>query len=287
MRILFLNILFFFILISLHSQTIDKYNISYEISFANHLINIGDIDEANYVLYKLNSKKYLSQSTVDSINYLHGICFKLKNEPDSSSKYFLLVSKTSNKYIESRFNSSYNSIIKGNFDDSKKILIEVDTLKQLKNLELSGICLLERNLNDFKILSSGFNYNYSPIAQQEHNLNDYYLKISKHKNKSMFVAGLLSAVVPGAGKIYAGKNWEGLSSLFMVGCLGATTYECYRKAGVSNYKTIIFGSIFTIFYIGNIWGSSFSVKIKNDEFSKTINQQILLDLNIPLHTIFN
>ena len=145
---------------------------------------------------------------------------------------------------------------------------------------------LDLALWEFETLSKNFSYDYSSTVQAERSLTKYYKQLKNHKNNSMFVAGLMSAAIPGLGKVYAGKKGEGLAAFIVVSSLAATTFENYKKAGIKNIKTVFFGSIFTAFYVGNIWGSAFSVKIKNDEFNKIINQQIMLDINIPLHTIF-
>jgi hypothetical protein len=60
-----------------------------------------------------------------------------------------------------------------------------------------------------------------------------------------------------------------------------------RKDGVSSPRFIIYGSLFSLFYIGNIWGSALSVKIKRQEFNEKIDEQILFDMHIPLRTLFN
>jgi hypothetical protein len=39
--------------------------------------------------------------------------------------------------------------------------------------------------------------------------------------------------------------------------------------------------------VGNIWGSVFTVKIKKREDEQLVRQKVLLDLQIPLRTIFN
>jgi len=101
------------------------------------------------------------------------------------------------------------------------------------------------------------------------------------------LAAFYSAIIPGSGKIYAGRLGDGLSSFFIVSSLGLITAENWYKAGIKNPKTIFFGSLFSVFYVGNIWGSYFSVQIQNDEFNHEMDHKILFDLHIPLRTIFN
>ena len=72
----------------------------------------------------------------------------------------------------------------------------------------------------------------------------------------------------------------------MVGSFAAITAENWYKRGFTNWKTILFGSIGTIFYIGNIYGSVASVNVYYDEFNEKQNARILYHIHIPLRSIF-
>ncbi|MFA6924848.1 MAG: hypothetical protein WC223_11420 [Bacteroidales bacterium] len=291
MRLTFLKVLFIlFFPISAFPQSFQDSSIIKNLKFINYLIKINELDDANYLLKNIDLNKISNNNIKDSIKFLIGKNYFSMNDIDSSNKYFYEISKNSNQFISSRFFSAYNFICLEKYDNSKDILNDFKTddlnIENFRSLYLSAIALLKRNYNEFEILSGKFDYNYSPTVQAERSLPEYFEQLKNHKNNSMFLAGLMSAVIPGLGKVYAGKKGEGLAAFIIVSSLAATTFENYKKAGIKNIKTIFFGSVFTAFYIGNIWGSAFSVKIKNDEFNKTINRQIMLDINIPLHTIF-
>jgi len=68
--------------------------------------------------------------------------------------------------------------------------------------------------------------------------------------------------------------------------LGAITYENYRKEGFRNYKTITFGSLLTVFYAANIYGSVYSVKIYREEFNQQLHHAVLFNMHIPIRTVF-
>jgi hypothetical protein len=68
--------------------------------------------------------------------------------------------------------------------------------------------------------------------------------------------------------------------------MGLVACENLIKDGIKDPKTIIFGSLFGLFYIGNIWGSVISVKLTRDEFNKEINEQIIFNLRVPLRIIY-
>jgi hypothetical protein len=101
------------------------------------------------------------------------------------------------------------------------------------------------------------------------------------------VAGLLSAVVPGAGKVYAGQLGQGVAIFLQNSIFALQAWEGYRKDGPRSARFLIYSGLFTVFYIGNVWGSVLSVQIKRQEMYERINNQILFDMHIPLRTIFN
>jgi TM2 domain-containing membrane protein YozV len=98
---------------------------------------------------------------------------------------------------------------------------------------------------------------------------------------------LLSAVVPGAGKVYAGQLGQGVAIFLQNTIFALQAYEGYRKDGPRSARFLIYGGLFTVFYIGNVWGSVLSVQIKRQEMYDKINNQIVFDMHIPLRTIFN
>ncbi len=72
------------------------------------------------------------------------------------------------------------------------------------------------------------------------------------KYKKPWLAGGMSAVIPGLGKVYAGKWKDGLFSAIMVGALGWRTYRFFDKKGINSYAGWIFGSVTAGFYLGNV-----------------------------------
>jgi len=97
----------------------------------------------------------------------------------------------------------------------------------------------------------------------------------------------MSSLIPGLGKIYAGKIGQGISSFLTCSMFALIGIEQYNKRGLSDYRTIIASSLFTIFYIGNIWGSYFSVLIAEKEYNNAINKNILFNIHIPLRNFYN
>jgi len=263
-----------------------------EFRFAEHLINQKLYSEGIYFLDMLRSSNDYNSGKIDTINYLLGKIYYNQQMLDTSSNYFYQVSTSNIKYWqESSFFSAFNQAFLGNYAEASEKLnyryFKDKMMVQLKNFQLTGYSLLNRNYQVFDSLSSQFKGLYFQFAKQEGQLMEYFQDIKSNKRKSGFLAAMLSAVIPGSGKIYAGKTGQGLSNLFKSLILGGLVYESYNQAGTDNARFILFSSAFSLFYVANIWGSALTVKVKRNEFRDAVDRQILFDLHIPLRTIFH
>ncbi len=98
-------------------------------------------------------------------------------------------------------------------------------------------------------------------------------------SKSPLLAGVLSALVPGSGHIYAGHYGDGITSLllnglFIAGTVVAVQQENYAVAGVT-------GLIGLPFYIGNIYGGVNAATKWNLGIRKDLRGKLTLVLEYP------
>ncbi len=71
--------------------------------------------------------------------------------------------------------------------------------------------------------------------------------------KSPITAGLLSAIVPGSGRMYAGRWFDGFMGFVMVYLTASSAVEASKKDNVLN-KGFSY-SMFGVFYTGEIYGA--------------------------------
>ncbi|MFC1733822.1 tol-pal system YbgF family protein [candidate division KSB1 bacterium] len=260
------------------SQNI-KYQINKELEFAEYLHQNLYFRDATFVLKKLNNKNQSNSLFSDSVNFLIGRSYFKLPEFDSAYAYFSLVKPMHPYYKSSKFCLSWMDVRDGHYQKAYSTLIEIETndirKEETKWFGLTTASLLNRDFEKYAAFSSKIKFNI--LAQEFEKLEKNADDITHYKNRSPFLAGLYSSIIPGAGKVYVGKTMEGISSFLIVGALGIYTYESYRIGGIKNFKTIIFGSVFSVFYVGNIWGSVLSLKRKNDEFKYEMEQNILND----------
>jgi tetratricopeptide (TPR) repeat protein len=95
--------------------------------------------------------------------------------------------------------------------------------------------------------------------------------------KSPAVAGVMSAVVPGSGYMYAGRYGDGVvalivNGLFIAGTVAAIHQENYAVAA-------IVGGIGLPFYVGNIYGSANAATKWNIGVRKGLREKIAVSLD--------
>jgi hypothetical protein len=170
-----------------------------------------------------------------------------------------------------------------------KSLEQVDSLStvllELKNLELAGIALLSRDFDKYSTFSKSYASDHFQLKDHHIALDQTFEEMQARKSKSPFLAGMMSAVIPGTGKFYLGKIGQGTMSLMTSGIFALQAYEGYRKGGSKSPAFLIFGGLFSVFYIGNIWGSVVAVRVEQLSINKSNDETILLHMHIPMRLL--
>lgn len=277
------------VLCILVTQLTYSQSLSEELPFFNYLLNGRNYDDALLLLTTLNTS---GSNELDSLNYYKGKTYYLNQELEISSAYFDKITNTALSFRnEGLFFNAFNKAHFFKYDQSIKHLNSISTQDSLifglRNLEIAAISLLKRDYDSFNNYSTSFTSKYYQYSEQEISLMEIKKDLLNHKKRSPLTAGIMSAIIPGAGRIYGGKTGIGIGTFLTSAVFGLQAWEAYRKDGVESARFIIFGSLFSIFYVGNIWGSVFTVKLSNEEFNNAVNHQILVDMHIPLRSIYN
>ena len=156
---------------------------------------------------------------------------------------------------------------------------------EMAALQQAGLALITGNVSMFREQEMAFTYSDYRLAESEKALKELSAVFDK-RSKSPWLAAGLSAIIPGAGKVYAGKTGQGVASLLTVGSLAVITAEQWKHHGPKDWRTIVAGSLCGIFYIGNIYGSWMSVSINLQEVNDETKALVLYNLTVPLHSFF-
>ena len=233
-----------------------------DLKFVDHLVRTGNFKEALYLLDSTDC--HLLQSN-DSVNYLRGWSLYSLQRLQLSSESLLKVHEGSDFYAKSRFFAAYNYTHLGDYDKALNALSSASgnfsSNQSLHSFEKSGIFLLMGDTARYKESIIQANRNLFELSKSYDNLEKVANDLIYHKKKSPFLAGILSGVIPGSGKFYAGRKGGAISAFIATTGLGLVTLENHRKNGWNNFATIAFGAAFALSYVSNIYGAVLSAQM--------------------------
>lgn len=235
-------------------------------AFVKHLDEHKLFQEELYYLNSLD-KHQVSQ---DSLNFLLAK-FYLKQKNDSL--FF-----THYKLSYALFNKDQKALQYIDYYFLKHIHIkqqnvwfnELSTLKDPSHCELHGfyhtLSLPEK---------SSFQLNNS--------LKSEIKKYNVLSKKNPVIAGCLSAVIPGLGKLYGQRPNSAVITFFSHALFAAQSIESVKKLGIKNGYSIFSVSLFSMFYISNVYGSFTDLKKQKIQSKKQllINAEKYFNLNYP------
>lgn len=265
---------------------------SQELKFATYLITNDQYDDADYLLSKIDSEsKSANSDQRDSITYMRGWIRYFNQDFSEAIDILQNVNGQSPIAIQSSFYEAICHVYLSQYDSAKTILANIpldsgSLLSDLRYLQYASIALLERDYLAFDSVSKHLEKTYFEFSTEEQNMFTYHEQLSTYKRKSPFIAGGLSALFPGIGKFYAGYRGTPFGTMYMTLPLAAVAVEAAIIAGLLSPQFLVLGSLFGIFYIGNIWGSALSVYSIKKEIYDEIDRNILFDMHIPLRRVF-
>lgn len=125
-----------------------------------------------------------------------------------------------------------------------------------------------------------YNRNHLDILKEQYpDLHSLTTKFESEKYKKPALAALMSAILPGSGKAYAGRWEDGLISFLFVGTNAYAAYRAFNKKGVESANGWIFGSIAFSFYSANIWGSAKAA----GNYNKNLEDKYYRNAEIIIH----
>lgn len=146
-------------------------------------------------------------------------------------------------------------------------------------LGLSLNALEKDNVTDSRAKLDEFLVNYPedkrvPGVQASFGLLDEY---ESQPRKSPALAGIMSAVIPGSGQMYAERYKDGLmafmvNGLFIAGTVAALDDDNYALAA-------IVGGVGLPFYLGNIYGAANASRKWNLSLTRKLHDDLSLSLN--------
>jgi len=258
--------------------------------FVRYLTENKEFTDAEAALSGIN-ERFLNATERDSLNFLKGKVYYKDRRFDSSCVYLRRVLPGSPNFTEAGYYSMLDRALLYQPETANCYLdsMQADsdrTHAQLRSFEKASLALLMRDFKTFEQIAPGFSYDYFQVADEQHSLVQLHDALKKEKKKYPAVAGILSGLIPGAGKIYAGQPGQGIAAFVMVGIFAGATAEVYKHSGRRDTEFILMASVFSIFYTGNILGSIYGVKTHKIRHADEVNKVILYNMRIPMGRVF-
>jgi hypothetical protein len=92
--------------------------------------------------------------------------------------------------------------------------------------------------------------------------------------KSPLLAGALSAVVPGLGRVYIGRWQDGLVSFLLVGLSAVLSAQGFYEEGSHSVRGWIVGSAGALLYVGNVYGSAVGAVVQRRDAEEALSQEV-------------
>jgi hypothetical protein len=203
--------------------------------------------------------KYLKENYDDSVEFKSALALQRIGSYENALHKFEHISINSALYTDARQEYFRTMFIQKDFTSLQNFSITSDSAKpdysflmRLKNISL---LLSKEEVPEEKSFISAF-----PFSENENIKKIYELKVNP-PCKSPLLAGIMSAIIPGSGKLYTEDYTDGLFAAFLTGIFGYIAYTDFKAD--HNVRGWIFSGITAFFYSGNIYGSIASAQIYN------------------------
>lgn len=249
-------VVFFFLSPFFMGQNQNYFTIDNSRSYADFLLNNQEY-ELSIVEYSriLNDSSYIDEDLV--------------------SKYFLCAKKTKNYtpaicLYDKMKSADFSAEI---YEDYLKLLFFNRQFKTLDSELKKRNSSLSVSLENSMLLVSD-----SLLSKNEfHHLLEFHHLSSYKKNfkyKNPYLAGSLSAALPGLGKFYTAHKKDAIVSLLYVGVTTFQGIRGFKKNGIKSGYGWVFSSLACSFYLGNIYGSYKSALKRNSKNKRQLNEAV-------------
>lgn len=267
--------------------------------FADFLYEEGDYLRAageyqRYLFYSSGLRAHLENvptgegTDSEQIRYKIAVCYRFAGQTEQAIQGFETLLQT---HPEGQFASrAYYQIgatyfLMDQFEQSAQFLRGAlpqiaDTQQHAEAEQLIGLSyLMQKQWSEAGKVFEALQRSGMLMVSEKAKVYHKYAEVgARLPTRSPFLAGVLSTIVPGAGRFYTGRIGDALNSLFVVGITGWQAYDGFRRDGISSVKGWTIGTLSGIFYVGNIYGSVISARVYNrrvaDEFLATLSVEI-------------
>ncbi len=215
-------------------------------------------------------QKYSEVFSDDTVKFKIGLSYSLMDNYSNAQNAFMKIQSNSSLHslaVLEIYKASFQndaSNFRNQFDSTKVNPMNINEFLKLYNY--SFLFSSEKIPLKSKFLSVFTN-------KEKYELENFYNFKIDPPTKSPVLASILSAIIPGLGKIYSNQIGDGITSFISTGLLAFLAYDNFHAN--HKFRGWLFTGLGGMFYAGNIYGSAASAQIYNAElffnFNSTLN----------------
>ena len=220
-------------------------------------------------------EKYLVAVDDDTVKFKIAIAYSSMNNCENAVNNLNLIKKTSQFYEQSKIEllkSIYLQNIDSVFYAFAEALINSKSLYANNAYRLKNTALLLSKTE----LPQKESFLIPFEDEEKKTLSNFYNLKENPPYKSEALAGVLSAIIPGAGKIYTKEYGDGITAFLLTGLFTYLAYTNFEHDHPT--RAWIFTALGAGFYVGNIYGSVASAQIFNVKVNFEFNEGVKLFL---------
>ncbi len=220
-------------------------------------------------------EKYLVAVDDDTVKFKIAIAYSSMNNCENAVNNLSLIKKTSQFYEQSKIEllkSIYLQNIDSVFYAFAETLINSKSLYANNAYRLKNTALLLSKTE----LPQKESFLIPFEDEEKKTLSNFYNLKENPPYKSEALAGVLSAIIPGAGKIYTKEYGDGITAFLLTGLFTYLAYTNFEHDHPT--RAWIFTALGAGFYVGNIYGSVASAQIFNVKVNFEFNEGVKLFL---------
>lgn len=204
-------------------------------------------------------KSYLNKIYNDSVDFKAGLALQMTGSYNEALLQFKHIPLKSEFYSDAKNEYSRTLFLKKDYTALHNIFMQTDSSKSYYSF-VKKLDRLTYFYADEKLPSEA-SFMASFPEHEKNIIKKFYVWKDDPPYKSPFFAGILSAVIPGLGKVYTENYLDGLFAAILTGVFGYIAYTDFKADHQT--RAWIFTGVTAFFYTGNIYGSAASAQIYN------------------------
>ncbi len=204
-------------------------------------------------------KVWLEKNNNDTVEFKSGLSLQHNGIYSEALNRFYNIPYSSSYYSESRKEYARTLFLQKDYPDLRNFFMRSDPQKNFypfaNRLNNISYFFTEDSLPPEDSFLSIF-----PLDQKK-DLRNFYEWKTDPPYKSPLIAGILSTIVPGLGKVYTQNYSDGFFAALLTGLFSYIAYTDFKAD--HNVRGWIFTGVTAFFYTGSIYGSAASAQIYN------------------------